>query len=70
MFLSIGQPFQISLKPFPPSRLSLTLQGTPTNSEHSHLEYWGFAQQWRSMETSLLEKYVIWLPSELGQFRL
>ena len=54
LFPSIGQPtFSNIFKTFCSKSPSLTLQGTPTSSKHSRLEYWAFAQHWCSMETSL-----------------
>ena len=52
LFPSIGQPtFSNIFKTFRSKSPSLTLQGTPTSSKHSRLEYWAFAQHWRSMES-------------------
>ena len=56
LFPSIGQPtFSKIFKTFYFKSPPLTLRGRPTNSKHSCLEYWAFAQHWRSMETSLSE---------------
>ena len=56
LFPSIGQPtFSDIFKTFSSKSPSLTLRGAPTNPKHSRLEYWAFAQHWRSMETSLSE---------------
>ena len=39
--------------------LSSTCRGIPTTSKHSLLEYWAFAQHWRSIVTTLLQSSLV-----------
>ena len=39
--------------------LSSTCRGIPATSKHSLLEYWAFAQHWRSIVTTLLQSSLV-----------